>query len=242
MGTQQESNAEYRLQPRRAVRLHRRRRDREHATESVRLRPEKLVFEVRGLPTDDYKGTKVGNIFVGTEGIVACPNYSGGIAFDKAGLQIAKFNDGKDQYHFDNFLKAVRSRKVEDLNCDIHEGHLSASLCHLANISYRLGTAKPIGKAEAVSDNKTVNEFAARMVEHLKANKVDPTSTVGKFGPVLSINPKTEQFTNQDKELTEQGQCDAQPRVPQRIRAERHRVGCLWANGPVCAAVRLSDY
>jgi hypothetical protein len=27
----------------------------------------------------------------------------------------------------------------EDLNCDIEQGHLSAALCHLANISYRTG-------------------------------------------------------------------------------------------------------
>ena len=31
------------------------------------------------------------------------------------------------------------SRRVSDLNCDVLEGHLSAALCHLANISYRTG-------------------------------------------------------------------------------------------------------
>jgi predicted dehydrogenase len=41
--------------------------------------------------------------------------------------------------HFENFIACVRSRKVQDLNCDILEGHWSATLCHLANISYRLG-------------------------------------------------------------------------------------------------------
>ena len=41
--------------------------------------------------------------------------------------------------HVENFLKAVRSRKRSDLNCDILEGHISATLCHLANTSYRLG-------------------------------------------------------------------------------------------------------
>jgi hypothetical protein len=41
--------------------------------------------------------------------------------------------------HFENFIACVRSRKVEDLHCDILEGHMSATLCHLANISYRLG-------------------------------------------------------------------------------------------------------
>ena len=41
----------------------------------------------------------------------------------------------------DNFIAAVRSRRQQDLNADILEGHYSAALCHLANISYRLGRA-----------------------------------------------------------------------------------------------------
>ena len=159
----------------------------------------KMIFEVRGLNTKDYKGAKVGNIWVGTDGYLVCPSYSGGVAYDKAGKEVAKFNGGNDQYHFDNFVKAVRSRKVEDLNCDIAEGHLSAALCHLANISYRSGTELPLSKAAAVSNDKTVNEFAARMVEHLKENKVDVEGTTGRFGPSLAIDVKTEKFTNHEK-------------------------------------------
>jgi hypothetical protein len=41
--------------------------------------------------------------------------------------------------HIANFLKAVRSRNPKDLNADIEVGVRSASMCHLANISYRLG-------------------------------------------------------------------------------------------------------
>lgn len=41
--------------------------------------------------------------------------------------------------HFANFIEAVRSRRREDLHCEIEEGHLSTSLAHLANISYRTG-------------------------------------------------------------------------------------------------------
>ena len=47
---------------------------------------------------------------------------------------------GKDSSsHAGNFIKAVRSRKVGDLNADAEEGHYSAALCHLANIAMRLG-------------------------------------------------------------------------------------------------------
>jgi hypothetical protein len=40
--------------------------------------------------------------------------------------------------HFNNFFDCVRSRRWQDLNADILEGHLSTSLCHLGNISCRL--------------------------------------------------------------------------------------------------------
>ncbi|MBI3470990.1 MAG: Gfo/Idh/MocA family oxidoreductase [Candidatus Solibacter usitatus] len=45
----------------------------------------------------------------------------------------------KSVNHFENFIACVRSRKREDLYCDILEGHLSTTLCHMANISYRTG-------------------------------------------------------------------------------------------------------
>jgi predicted dehydrogenase len=41
--------------------------------------------------------------------------------------------------HFENFIACVRSRKVEALYCDVLEGHQSASMCHLANISFWTG-------------------------------------------------------------------------------------------------------
>jgi predicted dehydrogenase len=41
--------------------------------------------------------------------------------------------------HFENFIACVRSRKREELYCEVEEGFMSSALCHLANISYRLG-------------------------------------------------------------------------------------------------------
>jgi predicted dehydrogenase len=171
---------------------------------------EKMVFEVRGLKTDDYKGAKVGNIWVGTDGYVVCPNYAGGVAYDKDGKERERFGwnaekkqfVGSDQNHFDNFVKAVRSRRHEDLNCDIAEGHLSASLCHLANISYRLGEEREIAAAASAPGDKAVQEFGAGLVAHLKANKVD-AATAGRFGPVLHIDPATEKFVGPKTALTD---------------------------------------
>ncbi len=41
--------------------------------------------------------------------------------------------------HFRNFIDCVRSRRREDLHCEVLEGHMSTALCHLANIAFRTG-------------------------------------------------------------------------------------------------------
>jgi len=155
-----------------------------------------VIFEVRGLSTGDYKGAKVGNIFFGSEGYVVCPNYSSGIVFDKDGKKVTEFKGGSEDSHFGNFVKAVRSRKHTDLNADILEGHLSSAMCHLGNISYRLGTETTFDKdITAVSDCKDAQEALTRMKEHLKANKVNLAEAKGRVGVKLPIDPKAERFT-----------------------------------------------
>jgi len=41
--------------------------------------------------------------------------------------------------HMQNFLAACRSRNYKELHDEIGNAYLSAGLCHLANISYRIG-------------------------------------------------------------------------------------------------------
>ena len=48
----------------------------------------------------------------------------------------AEFDAGGD--HFGNFIECVRSR-TRELVMDILKGIFPCQLCHLANISYRLG-------------------------------------------------------------------------------------------------------
>ncbi len=156
-----------------------------------------LIFEVRGLRTDALRGAKVGNIFHCENGILVCPNYNSGIAFDNDGKQIARFNAVGD--HYGNFIKAVRSRKHTDLNADILEGHLSSALCHLGNISYRLGQPQPTGSGSAFNDNPDAAEALTRMEKHLKDNKVDLDKTQVRVGRKLRIDAATESFIN-DKE------------------------------------------
>ncbi|HET6575681.1 MAG TPA: gfo/Idh/MocA family oxidoreductase, partial [Fimbriiglobus sp.] len=103
---------------------------------------------------------------------------------------------GGDQYHFDNFVHAVRSRKPTDLNCEVQEGHLSAALCHLANISYLLGREATMAEAPAAfAGTKDAAEAVERMTAHLKENGVDPKTVKGRVGPKLTFDPKAEKFT-----------------------------------------------
>lgn len=65
--------------------------------------------------------------------------------------------------HFENFIAAMRSRKVEDLHADIEEGHLSTTLAQLATISYRLGRKLVFDpKTETVSGDAEANRMLTR--------------------------------------------------------------------------------
>ena len=155
----------------------------------------RLIFEVRGLKTDGYKDAKVGVVFYGSDGYLVSPSYNGGVAYNKDGVEIAKFSSGSDSHHFANFIDAVRSRKHEDLNADIEEGHLSSALCHVGNISYRLG--QPVGTQELTDHYRSdaqVSETLDRFLQHLRENQVDPVTTKVTLGPQLTL-ASTETFS-----------------------------------------------
>ena len=96
-----------------------------------------LEFEVRGLPTNEELGVKVGDIFYGTEGVLAISSYTDWQTY--MGPKLEKGPGGKGGGdHFANFLQAVHARDPKILKGDIEEGHLSSAYCHLGNISYKL--------------------------------------------------------------------------------------------------------
>ena len=160
-----------------------------------------LIFEVRGLDTEKYMGESIGNVVHCKEGYVA--NYG---AFDLSGKKITMDvkDDGRATNHFRNFIEAVKAGKPEMLNADVLEGHLSASLCHLANISYRLGELRPITKDEPFASEEG-NETFIRTRKHLAENGVDLGKTQVRVGRTLSFDPAKEKFVNDpeaDKLLT----------------------------------------
>jgi len=98
--------------------------------------------------------------------------------------------------HLFNFLSAVRSRKTSDLRAPLIEGHLSSTLVHMANISYRLGMPRSADAArEAVRDRGSeAVEVLDGFREHLKLNGVDFAKTEVVVGPWLEMDSKTERF------------------------------------------------
>jgi len=158
--------------------------------------PRRIVFEVRGLKTAPHFGANVGVIFHGSEGYLVIGSYNGGAAFDPAGKLVRKFSGGGD--HFGNFLSAVRAGSPDTLHAPILEGHLSSALCHLANISYRLGmeTGAPEVKSHFGRD-KEATETLDRVLSHLQSNGVDPEKTKIRLGPQLKIDATHEVFTGE---------------------------------------------
>ena len=166
-----------------------------------------LIFEVRGLPSaqtfqtdkdwngnmDKFMGARIGVLVHCEGGHVLIPDYNSAIAYDRQGQEIKKWSGSSD--HYENFVKAVRSRKVRDLNSDILEGHLSSALCHTGNVSYRLGRrAAPGALREALQSQRDGVETLGRMVDHLAANGVNLDLDQVTLGMFLKMSPGSERF------------------------------------------------
>jgi predicted dehydrogenase len=152
-----------------------------------------IISETRGLKTEPFNPHFTGGwIFYGTEGIIA-----GTSLFDLQGKQVRTF-EGKSESHFANFLKAVRSRKTSELKADILEGHQSTALCHIGNISYRLGRSATSTEVENVLGQLNSRDNALETLErtrrHLVENDVDLEKSKLRLGPLLRLDPTAERF------------------------------------------------
>ncbi len=132
-----------------------------------------LVFEVRGILTGGEAGMQhgtntIGNIFLGSKGYMTVDvngfrTYLG--EGHELGPSMFYVEEKRWSYgpHFANFLQAVKSRRHTDLHADIVEGHLSAALCHLANISYRTKQRLEFDpKTEKFTNSSVANKLLTR--------------------------------------------------------------------------------
>ncbi len=80
----------------------------------------------------------IGNVFYGSKGYMAFDGY------DSYRTWLGREQEPGPQAkaggnNWQNFIDCVRSRRKEDLNAPVEEGHISCTLMHLGNVSYRLG-------------------------------------------------------------------------------------------------------
>lgn len=170
-------------------------------------KPIPLIYEIRALTRrkgdpvlDTYRGLRA-SLRVECEGGFFAGGRGGGWAYDNGGERIRQFPGDGGAEHQANFIKAVRSRKISDLRADILQGHISVTLCHMANISYRLGhTMSPQSIQKAVSGNEVLGESVDRLIGHLKANEIDPEVNPIRIGPMLDFDLEREQFTGEQSE------------------------------------------
>jgi hypothetical protein len=110
----------------------------------------------------------VGNLFYGSEGWAAMSD-RGFQAFKGESNELVmeekpERGRGGDPTarHMQNFLEACRSRKHEDLHDEIAIAYLSASMCHLANISYRVGRALTLEAGPKFVNDPEANKLLTR--------------------------------------------------------------------------------
>jgi hypothetical protein len=114
-----------------------------------------LEFATRGGFTNDEAGVRIGNIFYGTKGWLwieeagkTWQSYFGPKNEKGPGAELPASSNPDatglttiEYPHYQNSIDAIRADNPKLLACDITEGHLSSTLPHLANISYRVGRA-----------------------------------------------------------------------------------------------------
>ncbi|MBC8327993.1 MAG: Gfo/Idh/MocA family oxidoreductase [Planctomycetes bacterium] len=157
---------------------------------------EQVVFEVRGLETKAFRGASVGVVFIGEGGYLVSASYEKVQAYDVDGKLIREFKGEAD--HYQNFLDAVKADDPSLLNAPIREGHLSAAMGHLGNISYRLGQAQPLlADAAPFGASEAANRSFAGLCEHLGGNGIDAQACRIQRGPALRFDGAAERFTGE---------------------------------------------
>jgi predicted dehydrogenase len=156
-----------------------------------------LIFETRGLKSPAYRGQGVGNVLHFEEGVVAgnkfYPKGQGdGVAIPKVEGEVKRSGN-----HFANFIDCVRNRDTSKLHADIEVGHVSSGLCHLGNISYRLGKQTDYNPSLGrLAGNEFATDALTRMADHLKDSGIKFDGKNLMVGRKLDFDGKAEKFVN----------------------------------------------
>jgi len=183
-------------------------------------KPAPIIFEVRGLPEnskselmDPFRATSKNGVKIyhkadgpgyNHASIIVCENgyvdlgvEAGGhpVAYDNKGNKIKDFVSEGGYSSNKHFIEAVRSRKESDVRTTALEGHLSAALSHMGNISYRVGKEVSMEEVkDGINKDTEVLDAFERTREHLSANGIDLSKSSITLGPWLNMDSIKERF------------------------------------------------
>jgi len=99
-----------------------------------------LTCEIRGLYTNpEADGIRWGVMFYGSKGYMTLSDGKYEIYMGRNENPEPDMGRFEDIDHYRNFIDAIRAGKGDMLQGEIEEIYLSCAICHLGNISYRLG-------------------------------------------------------------------------------------------------------
>jgi predicted dehydrogenase len=156
----------------------------------------KIFFEDRGLP----KKSRSHNEFYTDQGVI-----KDGKFYPKGKKEGESLKGVESSVHpngpFGNFIDCVRSRRRSELNAEIEVGYLSSQLCHLGNISYRLGHETPFSQGcKALGDDKAAYEAFESMKQSLdKEADLQVNDLSYRLGRTLKFDAKAERFVGDDE-------------------------------------------
>lgn len=156
-----------------------------------------LLFETRGLVGKNNISGNVSNEFFTTEGVIR-----GGKLYPKNGGDPVAVTPDEDVRitpggSFGSFIRAIRTRKPEDVNGGVETAHYSSALCHLANISFRVGRQETFdGRPSALGDQTQVVSAYESVIKNLKAVGVDLEAAKLQVGKPLEFDPSEEKFVS----------------------------------------------
>ncbi len=121
-----------------------------------------LVYEMRIWSKPRLHDLTEGAVVHGEGGWVLISN-SNWKAFDKDNKLVKQGTSPSPlPLHIRNFLDCVKSRKREELNQEIEQGHQSSVLCHAGNIAWRTGKKLKFDPKTETFDDAEANKFVGR--------------------------------------------------------------------------------
>lgn len=140
-----------------------------------------VLQDILGLNPDPFNGLENAVVFYGTEGTIV---YKSGYAalVDKDFKELRRF-EGKQNNHYDNFIKSIKANDPKLVKGDLVEAIASGDLCHFGNISFQLSEESDFASVKRQMENLDVPTVVLQRLEalrqNLQKNKVQETIKMG---------------------------------------------------------------